>query len=174
MADYRMPCSAQCRHLFRKGLLSASGALVLAALAAGCTANASSPPPTSAASTGAGARGILSPATVPPSSSECTLPLTNDADGNVTPLLCPNGGVNTNAWRHYTSGPNGVTPKLLTLGRGATSTQVFSAMCSDYTSMYKTYPLTISAEKLAQAYYGWNVDQASLDSQLTARGCPSS
>lgn len=111
---------------------------------------------------------------MPPISSECTLPLTNDADGNVTPLLCATGGVNTSAWQHYASGRSGVTPKLLTLGRDATSTQVFNAMCSDYTSIYKTYPLTISAEKLAQAYYGWSVNQSSLDSELTTLGCPSS
>jgi hypothetical protein len=123
----------------------------------------------------AGANTVLRPATVPPVSAECTQPLTHDADGNVQPLLCPSGGVNTAAWQVYASGSVGNGPviwsRTLGLGPGATSTQVWQAMCTDYADMYGTKPLTESAETLAAAYYGWHfsTDPAT---EFTTRGCP--
>jgi hypothetical protein len=106
------------------------------------------------------ARTVLAPATVPPVSAECTVRLTFDADGNVSPLLCPGGGVNTVAWRQYAGGGVGGGPvtssKVLGAGPFATPQQVFQAMCSDFAHVYRTRPLTESAELLAQAYYGWS------------------
>ncbi|MGH3207057.1 MAG: hypothetical protein ACRDNO_04795 [Trebonia sp.] len=33
--------------------------------------------------------------------------------------------------------------------------QVYRAMCHDNADVYKTNPVTESAEEIAQAYYGW-------------------
>jgi hypothetical protein len=96
-------------------------------------------------------RETLGPATVPPVSDECSLALTHDADGNVTPRLCPNGGVNVLAWKYYANGDS----QTLALGREATTNQVVQAMCHDYVWHYGTNPLTISLQQLAAAYYGW-------------------
>lgn len=117
------------------------------------------------------ARAALAPATVPPSKPDCTLQLTYDADGNVTPLLCPGGGVNTLAWQHYAGGP-GAHPRLLQLGPYASPPQVNSAMCYDYHHSFGTNPLTISAEKLAAAYYGWRFG-VSVITEFMQSGCPS-
>ena len=54
-----------------------------------------------AISTSAGPRTVLPPAMIAAVSAECTLALTHDADGNVRPLLCPNGGLNVAAWQWY-------------------------------------------------------------------------
>jgi hypothetical protein len=53
---------------------------------------------------------------------------------------------------------SGTTPdgsKLLRLGRYASPTQVYQAMCFDYATVYKTKSITESAEEIAAAYYGW-------------------
>jgi len=104
-------------------------------------------------------RTILAPATAPPVSDECTLQLTYDADGNVTPLLCPSGGVNVLAWQHYAGGSIGSeSPRpttVMELGPYASPPQVYQAMCSDYVNIFGTNPLTISAEELSASYYGW-------------------
>jgi hypothetical protein len=44
-------------------------------------------------------------------------------------------------------------------------------MCSDYASVYGTNPLTISAEKLAAAYYGWTVTDTKV-SHFDHTSCP--
>jgi hypothetical protein len=106
-----------------------------------------------------GARRILAPATVAPTTDECNLTVTAQADGNVVPLLCPTGGVNVVAWDHYAKGAVGGGPltasKTMAIGRAATAAQVGDAMCFDYRAVYGTKPLTMSAERLAAAYYGW-------------------
>lgn len=103
---------------------------------------------------------VLPPATVPPVSAECSLTLTHEADGNVTPLLCPAGGVNIAAWRYYRQGSVDAKPattsRTMALGRAASASQVLHAMCTDYSNVYGTNPLTLSAEQLAAAYYGWH------------------
>lgn len=105
-------------------------------------------------------RAILAPAAVPPASDECTEQLTTDADGNVSPRLC-GGGVNTLAWKHYATGwtKTGVNPggysDTLGLGPGAGASAVYNAMCYDFRNTYGTEPITLAAEELAQAYYGW-------------------
>lgn len=136
------------------------------------TTTTSSPPP----STTSPLRAVLSPATVPPVGDECTLQLTYDADGNVGPLLCPDGGVNAQAWQHYAQGSVNGQPstwsKVLQLGPYASPAQVYQAMCTDYQDVYGTNPLTVSAGQLAAAYYGWQFagDNPVLDFQQL--GCP--
>jgi hypothetical protein len=114
-------------------------------------------------------RTVLPPATVPPVKDECTEQLVYDADGNVTPLTCPDGGVNTVAWKHFAvSGA-----ELLRLGLYATPTQVYQAICHDYHTVYGTGPITESAEEIAQAYYQWKFGVNPL-SEFEQLGCPKS
>lgn len=114
---------------------------------------------------------MLPPATSPPVKPDCTLQLVYDADGNVTPLLCASGGVNVLAWQLYAGHP-GTYPELFRLGPFASPTQVYSAMCSDYHDVFGTNPLTISAEHLAGAYYGWRFAGNNPVTDFTANGCP--
>jgi hypothetical protein len=136
------------------------------------------PTPTTATRTtvpGSTRRAVLAPAISAPVRDECTVPITRLEDGNVSPLLCAGGGVNTNAWAHYASGHVGdfapSASAVMQLAAPANATEVFDAMCSDYTRLYGTGPLTTSAEKLASAYYGWTFD----DSRITTfdhQNCP--
>jgi hypothetical protein len=127
-----------------------------------------------------GVRSILPPAIVPPVSNECTIQLTHDADGNVSPLLCPGGGVNTLAWQHYAKGyvctPASCGPttwsKVMQLGHGASATEVLQAMCSDYRDVFGTNPLTMSAEELASAYNGWHFVANNPVTTFEQKGCP--
>lgn len=140
------------------------------------TTTPSTPAASSPTATSAGApdlRAILAPATVPPVSDECTLQVAYDADGNVSPLLCASGGVNTIAWHRLAYGDGTVPAKseLLTLGRYASPEQVYQAICHDYTDIFKTKPVTGSVEQIAKSYYGWQfgVDPLQEFDQL---GCP--
>jgi hypothetical protein len=139
-------------------------------------APASSAPVSSAAD--GSPRAVLAPATVPPASNECALQVTFDADGNASPLLCSDGGVNTIAWLHYDKGAVGGQPvtfsKVLGLGPFASPAQVYQAMCSDYQNVYGTRPITESAEQLAQAYYGWKFAGDSPLADFENLGCPAS
>jgi hypothetical protein len=121
------------------------------------------------------ARAILLPAKVAPVNDECTLPVTNEEDGNVAPLLCPGGGVNRVAWARYAQGKVGDLPttssKTMQLGASATAASVISAMCSDFKNLYGTNPLTMSGEKLAAAYYGWTFSDTKI-SHFDHASCP--
>jgi hypothetical protein len=70
------------------------------------------------------------------------------ADGNASPLLCPNGGVNVPAWNNYT----GSYGAILALGPSATESTVISTMCS----VSPPYPEIENAGILASHYYGWS------------------
>ncbi len=98
---------------------------------------------------------VLAPATVPPVYAECNVPVSDSTDGNLYPLLCPNGGVNIRAWDGYTRYIDG---PLFELGRNADAAVVLAAMCQAY--YHKPADATSvevqSAEELAAAYYGWN------------------
>ena len=80
------------------------------------------------------------------------------------------------AWQHYQSGSVDGKPvkpsQTLALGRSASSSQALQAMCWDYSNIYGTKPLTLSAEHLAAAYYGWHF--AGTDPAVTFQqsGCP--
>jgi hypothetical protein len=111
---------------------------------------------------------ILAPATVPPASAECTEQVTYDADGNVSPLTCANGGVNSVAWTHYDNSGT----ELLRLGPYAGPEQVYQAMCHDYADVYRTKQLAEDTEVLAQAYYGWKFAGDNPAQDFETAGCP--
>jgi hypothetical protein len=111
---------------------------------------------------------------VQPASAACTEQVTYDADGNVSPLTCTNGGVNTVAWHVYAYGQSGTkldSSELLRLGRYASPTQVYQAMCYDYANVYKTKPITENAEEIAEAYYGWQFAGGTPFSEFEIDGC---
>jgi hypothetical protein len=121
-------------------------------------------------------RAVLAPARVPPVKNECLRALLHDADGNVQPVLCPNGGVNVDAWRHYARGWVGHPPliwsKTMGLGPHPSAKDVFDAMCVDMAKVYGTIPLTESAETLAAAYYGWRFSRGNPSQELGNQPCP--
>jgi hypothetical protein len=126
-------------------------------------------PPASATRETSALRTVLSPATVPPVKDECTEQLVYGADGNVGPLTCPGGSVNTAAWKQLAVSGT----ELLGLGLYATPTQVYQAICHDYDTVYKTKPITESAEEIAQAYYQWQFGVNPLQ-DFEQLGCPKS
>ena len=87
--------------------------------------------------------------------------LTTSGDGNVSPLLCPDGGVNVRAWRVY------ATNNLLVMEqpRNASEYQVVQALCSDLADGHTTLTIEDSAEELAAHYNGWSFggDSAATD-----------
>jgi len=112
---------------------------------------------------------VLAPATVPPVSAECVEQLTYFEDGNISPVTCPNGGVNVLAWRALTDpGPNG-DDAIFTLGPYATPDQVLTATCAYYLHD-ETIPIVTSAEGIAAAYYGWKIS-VSISDELVLGGC---
>jgi len=150
--------------IWQRALVAGVSVLVLGGLGPGLyialTSAPLSRPPAAAVHPVAGTahlRAILPPATVPPVSNECTLPVTFDSDGNVSPQTCADGGVNTTAWNWYASGDTStlVNSELLRLGLQASPGQVYRAMCYDYVNVFKTKPVTERAEEIAQTYYGW-------------------
>jgi hypothetical protein len=143
-----------------------------ATVAAPPSVTASAQPAGSGGTGSSGAAAVLFPATVPPADKECTYPVTRGADGNVAPLLCQDGRLNVDAWNFYNM--SFVGSELLRLGQGATATTVYQAMCFDITALNMTKPEAESTEKLAAAYYGWNVSASGLSVRLTTEGCPSS
>jgi len=105
-------------------------------------------PPTTTTTAPNPALAVLSPATVPPVSAACTIAVTISADGNASPQLCPNGGVNVAAWNWYRNS----YPSILALGPSASQTTVIATMCS----ASPPYPEIENAAKLAGAYCGWS------------------
>jgi hypothetical protein len=69
---------------------------------------------------------------------------------------------------------SGTTPdgsQLLRLGRYASPTQVYQAMCYDYANVYKTKSVTESAEEIAAAYNGWQFAGGSPAAEFEMDGC---
>ncbi len=103
----------------------------------------------------------LPPAPSPPVAAECSISLATSGDGNVNPLLCPDGGINVRAWRVY------ATNNLLVMAqpRDASEYQVVQAFCSDLADGHTTLTIEDSAEELAAHYNGWSFggDSAATD-----------
>lgn len=96
-------------------------------------------------------REVLAPATIPPVVNECaagSVTVTTSVDGNVSPLLGPNGCIVVAAWQWYASN----YPQVMGLGPSVTEAQVISTMCGIANG---TIPTVENGSKLAAAYYGW-------------------
>ena len=94
------------------------------------------------------ARQVLSPATTPPVADECSDPISQSADGNPYPTICPaDGGINVVAWRYIANSYS----NILGLGASASEQQVLHAMCNSPTPGGEIS----TAANVAAAYYGW-------------------
>lgn len=101
---------------------------------------------------------VLSPATVPPKVSECSASLIYLSSGNPSPLQCPNGELNIQAWNALAA----TEPTVMKLGYTPTKAQVSTAICADanaanqFQSANVTAPIETSAYQIASIYYGWH------------------
>lgn len=101
---------------------------------------------------------ILSPATVPSKIAECSQPLTYASNGNPEPLSCAGGGLNILEWQALAA----LEPKVMTLGYGASASQVQSAVCTDATDSNSDANTNYSnvieetTYQISALYYGWN------------------
>ncbi len=95
------------------------------------------------------ARQILSPATTQPVVDECSVPISQSADGNPYPTTCPaGGGINVVAWRYIANSYS----NILGLGANASEQEAFQTMCS---SSVPGGEVSVAAE-VAARYYGWS------------------
>jgi len=95
------------------------------------------------------ARQILSPATTSPVVDECSVPITQSADGNPDPTTCPaGGGINVVAWRYISNSYS----NILGLGANASEQQVLQTMCN---SSVPGGDVSLASE-VAARYYGWS------------------
>jgi hypothetical protein len=139
------------------GIVVVAGALAAASAIHRTTATSASTPltdqPTTSNPTYA-TGSILSPESAPPVVDECSITVTTSADGNVSPLFCVDGGINTAAWTWYA----GNHPQVMALPASATSSQVYAAMCDDIGGtggVHNTLPIEQNSEQLAARYNGW-------------------
>jgi hypothetical protein len=93
----------------------------------------------------------LWPATVPPVVALCTVQLSQDQNGDVTPLFCSSGEINTLAWNHLAGEQRGV----MALGPHPAPAAVITAVEQDIKAR-ATPTEECNAVTLAAAYYGWN------------------
>lgn len=96
---------------------------------------------------------VLSPATVPPALPECNETIQTSADGNASPLLCPSGGPNIQAWNWYARSYRAI----LALGPSSSESTAIATMCAASVPFSEVQ----EAGDLAAAYYGWPFAQDS-------------
>jgi len=94
---------------------------------------------------------VLVPATVASKSAECTQTISYASNGVPGPVQCSNGDLNATDWAALAA----LEPQVLTLGYGASSSQVQSALCSDVQSNISN-PIEETIYQIAVLYYGWN------------------
>jgi hypothetical protein len=93
----------------------------------------------------------LWPAKLPPVVGLCTVQLGQDQNGDVTPLFCSSGEINTLAWNHLA----GEQLEVMALGPHPTHAAVITAIEQDLKAR-ATPTEECNAATLAAAYYGWN------------------
>jgi hypothetical protein len=111
-----------------------------------------------------GTLGTLPPVSVPPAIATCQIPVTHEADGNVSPLLCPDGGVNVIAWAYYAKSAD----PILNLGSNSSATSVERALCEVQGATLQT---RLDEYRLASAYYGWRFSTSPTNVLTTSTGC---
>jgi len=96
--------------------------------------------------------------------------LSYGADGNVSPITCPDGRPNRAADKYL----RGFKPSLrvLALGPSASPTDVEAAICTDLKRLNTTNPIEQSAYDLAQAEQNWHF--GANPSAVILAGCPAS
>jgi len=100
---------------------------------------------------GSNAYGVLSPATVPSKTAECTQQISFSGNGNSGPITCNTGGLNVTEWNSLAA----LEPKVMTLGYTATTAQIQSALCADVHENISN-AIEETNYQIAALYYGWN------------------
>lgn len=140
-----------------RGDLRARAALCsLACLALTACAGSQTPRPAPTVTvTATATRGASTPAMSPSSAGELQpescVHVATGADGNITPVTCPDGHPNAYAMPAL----QGAAPRMMGLGQSATPAVVQSAACADLANS-STNPIEESAYKLAKALNGWS------------------
>jgi hypothetical protein len=94
---------------------------------------------------------VLSPATVPSKTAECTQAISFSSNGDSGPISCTAGGLNITEWNSLAA----LEPTVMALGYGATSIDVQSALCADVQENISN-PIEVTTYQIAALYYGWN------------------
>ncbi len=124
-----------------------------AAASSGSTTIASGAGGGSTPSSAAVALQTLAPASEPPVETVCSETVDVAPNGDISPLFCSDGGINVLAWQAYAKR----NPSVMSLGRGATSSDVLAAMCDDLvSSVHASVNDEINSEALAARYNGWS------------------
>ncbi|HUD81266.1 MAG TPA: hypothetical protein VMR08_01390 [Patescibacteria group bacterium] len=101
---------------------------------------------------------VLSPATVPSKTPECSQKLTYSGNGDSEPVQCANSDLNVTEWNALAA----LEPTVMTLGYDASSAQVQSALCTDARDSSSDANTNFSniieqtTYQIAALYYGWN------------------
>jgi hypothetical protein len=93
---------------------------------------------------------VLSPATVPSKTAECSQQISFSSNGNSGPITCNNEDLNVTEWDSLSA----LEPKVMTLGYSATSAEVQSALCADVHANISN-PIEETTYQIAALYYGW-------------------
>ena len=94
---------------------------------------------------------VLSPATVPSKTAECSQQISFSSNGDSGPITCSSGGLNVLEWNALAA----LEPKVMALGYGATPAQIQSALCSDVrVNISNTIELT--TYQISSLYYDWS------------------
>ncbi len=116
------------------------------------TNNSSNTQPSSTNSTsGNSAYAVLSPATVPSKTAECSQQISFSSNGDSGPVTCSNGNLNILEW----NGLSALEPSVMKLGYSATFAQVQSALCADVKENISN-PIEVTTYQISALYYGWN------------------
>ena len=101
---------------------------------------------------------VLSPATVPSKTAECSTPISFASNGTSGPITCSNGDLNIKEWKALAT----VEPSVMTLGYSPSLSQVEAAICTDVRNTRSdsntNYASLIEANvyNISKLYYGWS------------------
>ncbi|HEY1645772.1 MAG TPA: hypothetical protein VGF75_05385 [Candidatus Saccharimonadales bacterium] len=94
---------------------------------------------------------VLAPATVPSKTAECSQAISYASNGVPGSIQCANGDLNATDWQALAA----LEPNVLSLGYGASESQVQSTLCSDVEANISN-PIEETVYQIATLYYGWN------------------
>jgi prepilin-type N-terminal cleavage/methylation domain-containing protein len=94
---------------------------------------------------------VLSPASVPSKTAECSLGITYASNGVPGPVQCPNGDLNSTEWNALAA----LEPSVFKLGYSVNIGQVQTALCSDVAANISN-PIELTVYQIASLYYGWS------------------
>jgi prepilin-type N-terminal cleavage/methylation domain-containing protein len=94
---------------------------------------------------------VLSPATVPSKTAECSLGITYASSGVPGPVQCSNGDLNSTDWNALAA----LEPSAFKLGYDVSASQIQTALCDDVAANISN-SIELTVYQIASLYYGWN------------------